>query len=77
MCKKILDLKKNMEKTENEKIFFEKTKYRGHDYFTVRIFYKDSKDEWKPTQKGVTLSIERFDEFKDKILELEKVINKV
>ncbi len=56
-----------MEKGPNEKIFFSLSEYKGKKYAYIRIYFEDDEGEWKPTKKGITLSPDRFAEFKDNV----------
>lgn len=60
-----------MEKSWNEKILFSLSEFRGKQYADIRIYYEDDEGEWKPTKKGVTVSLDRFPEFKENLLRLE------
>ena len=37
-----------------------KRAYQGRDFIDIRQHYKDDKDEFKPTQKGVTIPPEKL-----------------
>ncbi len=63
-----------MEKGPNEKIFFSLSEYKGKKYADIRIYFEDDEGEWKPTKKGITLSPDRFAEFKDNVEALEKFL---
>ena len=54
----------SMEKGPTEKIFFNLSEYKGKKYADIRIYYEDDEGEWKPTKKGITLTLDRFAEFK-------------
>ena len=60
-----------MEKGWNEKIIFSISEFKGKDYANIRIYYEDDEGEWKPTKKGVTVSLDTFREFKENIENLE------
>jgi hypothetical protein len=59
-----------MEKGWNEKILFSVSEFKGKKYADIRIYYEDDEGEWKPTKKGVTVSLENFAEFKERVEEL-------
>ncbi len=63
-----------MEKGPNEKIFFSLSEYKGKKYADIRIYFENDEGEWKPTKKGITLSLDRFAEFKDNVEALEKFL---
>ncbi|UCF36806.1 MAG: transcriptional coactivator p15/PC4 family protein [Acidobacteriota bacterium] len=60
-----------MEKGWNEKIMFSVSEYKGKTYANVRIYYEDDEGEWKPTKKGVTVSVEDFATFREHIEAME------
>jgi len=46
----------------------QKTTFKDKDYFEIRKYYLDEKtQEYKPTRKGITLSIELLDDIKKAI----------
>jgi hypothetical protein len=59
-----------MEKGWNEKIVFGVSEFKGKNYANIRIFYEDDEGEWKPTKKGISISISNFAEFKEHVEEL-------
>ena len=60
-----------MEKGWNEKIVFGLSEFKGKKYADLRIYFEDDEGEWKPTKKGITVSLERFWEFKENLQKLE------
>lgn len=63
-----------MEKGWNEKIVFSVSEFKGKNYANIRIYYEDDEGEWKPTKKGVTVSLDSFAEFKENIEGLESYL---
>ena len=63
-----------MEKGWNEKLIFSVTEYKEKSYANIRIYYEDDEGEWKPTKKGVTVSLDTFNEFKENIEKLESYL---
>ncbi len=63
-----------MEKGWNEKIVFRLNEYRGRQYFDLRIYYEDDEGEWKPTKKGISVQVDRFNEFKENLGKLEQAV---
>lgn len=63
-----------MEKGWNEKIIFSISEFKGKNYANIRIYYEDDEGEWKPTKKGVTVSLDTFNEFKENIEKLESYL---
>ena len=60
-----------MEKGWNEKIVFSISDFKGKTYANIRIYYEDDESEWKPTKKGVTVSLDSFKEFKELVDQME------
>jgi hypothetical protein len=65
------DVVAEMDKGWNEKIVFSVSQFKGKDYANIRIYYEDDEGEWKPTKKGITVSMDSFAEFKEHLEELE------
>jgi len=63
-----------MEKGWNEKIVFGLSEFKGKKYADLRIYFEDDEGEWKPTKKGITVSLERFWEFKENLQKLEEYL---
>jgi hypothetical protein len=59
--------------TEEVRIAF--TSYRGHDLVDIRVFYQDEQGEWRPTKRGVSLSVDSFTELRDAIVKAEEMLN--
>ena len=64
-----------MEKGWNEKIVFGVSEFRGKNYANIRIYYEDDEGEWKPTKKGISVNLEDFVEFKDRVAELDTYLH--
>jgi hypothetical protein len=57
-------------KNSREEIQVKRVEKNGRKYIDIRVFWFDNNaDEFKPSQKGVTVPCESFKEFKD-ILDL-------
>lgn len=69
-----MDVIAEMEKSWNEKIIFSVSEFKGKKFANIRIYYEDDEGEWKPTKKGITVSLESFDEFKEHFQALEKYL---
>ncbi len=66
---------KDIKKNNNEIIRIEVSEYKGRELINIRIWYQaiDANNGdlvFKPTQKGVTLNINEFEELKDGIEKL-------
>ena len=51
-----------IEKNGNEVVRFEVSEFKGKEYINIRIWYEAGNGEYKPTQKGVTLDLDKADE---------------
>lgn len=63
-----------MEKGWNEKILFSVSEFKGKKYADIRIYYEDDEGEWKPTKKGVTVNLDSFQDFRERVEELERFL---
>lgn len=58
-------------KNSREEIHIKKVEKNGKQYIDIRVFWFDSNsDEFRPSQKGLAVPYESFEEFKD-------IINKI
>ena len=61
------------QKNSSEVIRFEKSRFQDRDYLDIRIWYTDEPSDavqgkdvmWKPTKKGIALSMDLLDEFQE------------
>ena len=51
-----------IEKNSRESVVVSETEYKGNKYVDVRVFYKDTDGNLKPTRKGVSLRPEKVAE---------------
>ena len=52
-----------IEKNSRESIVVSEIEYKGNKYIDVRVFYKDTDGNLKPTRKGVSLRPEKVAEW--------------
>jgi hypothetical protein len=62
------------EKNATEVVRVSLSEYRGHKLFDVRVYYSDDEGQYKPTRKGVSLSVNLYTDFKRAMLALEKIL---
>jgi len=62
------------EKNATEVVRVSLTEYRGRKLLDVRVYYSDDEGQYRPTKKGVSLSVEVYPDFKRALLELEKIL---
>lgn len=63
-----------MERGWNEKIVFSLSEFKGKNYADIRIYYEDDEGEWKPTKKGIAITLDRFQEFQEHLAKLEEFL---
>lgn len=58
-----------MERSKNEIVRISEKRYRDKIYFDIRIWFRNgsSSEEFLPTRKGIFLTEEKFEEFKNLI----------
>lgn len=65
------------EKNSFEEVRISLTKFKGKDLIDLRVYYQpDDGEEMRPTKKGITISLDKFNELKNAILTVEKAITK-
>jgi hypothetical protein len=62
-------------KNPTEEVRVSLTSYRGHDLVDIRVFFQDEQGEWRPTKRGVSLSVDSFAELRDAIVKAEEMLN--
>jgi len=58
--------------TEEVRVSF--TSYRGYDLIDIRVYFQDEQGEWRPTKRGVSLSVDSFAELRDAIVKAEEML---
>jgi hypothetical protein len=49
-------------KTQSEKIVIARSNYKGASLVDIRVHFKDDKDKWHPTKRGVSITLGKFEE---------------
>ena len=62
------------EKNATEVVRVSLSEYRGHKLFDVRVYYSDDEGQYKPTRKGVSLSVNLYTDFKRAMVAVEKIL---
>lgn len=62
------------EKNATEVVRVSLTEYKGRKLIDVRVHYSSDEGEYRPTKKGVSLSVDVYPDFKRALLELEKIL---
>ena len=68
------ELIEQFEKNATEVVRVSLTEYRGRKLVDVRVYYSDSEGQYRPTKKGVALSVDVYPDFKRALLALEKIL---
>jgi Transcriptional Coactivator p15 (PC4) len=63
------DIIAEIDRGRGEVLRIEVSEYKGKKNLNLRIWYTDKDGEKKPTQKGVTISPENYEQLKEAILE--------
>ena len=58
----------DIEKGKNEVIRIEISEFKGKRYLNLRVWYRDDKGDFKPTQKGISVAPELYERLRDGIL---------
>lgn len=62
-------------KNPTEEVRVSLTSYRGHDLVDIRVFFQDEQGEWRPTKRGVSLSVDSFAELREAVAKAEEMLN--
>ena len=62
-------------KNPTEEVRVSLTSYRGHDLIDIRVFFQDDQGEWRPTKRGVSLSVDSFAELREAVVKAEEMSN--
>jgi hypothetical protein len=62
-------------KNPTEEVRVSLTSYRGHDLVDIRVFYQDEQGEWRPTKRGVSLSVDSFADLRAAVVKAEEMLN--
>ena len=59
----------DIKKSKNEIIKVEISQYKGNHYLNLRVWYfNEENNEFKPTQKGISIRPDLYEDLKDAIL---------
>ncbi len=68
------DVIAQFEKNATEVVRVSLTEYRGHKLIDIRVYYSDDEGQYRPTKKGVSMSVSLYTDFKRAMLTLEKTL---
>ncbi len=64
-----------IEKNSREKIRLSISEFKGKKLIDLRIWYEDKENQdYKPSKKGLSISVDKYQELKDAIIKLENMI---
>jgi len=63
------------EKNSREKIMILIKKYRNNFYLDLRVYFKSNDEEYKPSKKGIMISLELLDDLKEAFSKVEKALD--
>ncbi|GAH94714.1 unnamed protein product [marine sediment metagenome] len=55
----MIEIKKN----SFTRVMIEKCNYQGKDFIDIRQYFRDDEKNFKPSKKGVTIPLDKLDEF--------------
>ncbi|MBI3325773.1 MAG: transcriptional coactivator p15/PC4 family protein [Nitrospinae bacterium] len=64
-------------KNSTEEVRISLTSYRGYELIDIRVYFQDDRGEWRPTKRGVSLSVDSFAELRDAIGKVEEMLNEL
>ena len=65
-----MDIIKEIQKDQKEKIIISTNEYKGHKYVDLRVHFEDERSgDYKPSKKGVALSAKVLPEIMEAVLE--------
>ena len=64
-----------IDKNSIEKIRATLSVYKGKDRVDLRVYYQVDNNEWRPTKKGINLSVDSWDDFKGLVRKVDKAIS--
>ena len=62
------------EKNATEVVRVSLTEFRGRKLIDLRVYYTDDEGEYRPTRKGIAISVDGYPEFRNAIARLDKVL---
>lgn len=62
------------EKNATEVVRVSITEFRGRKLVDLRVYYTDDEGEYRPTRKGISISVDGYPEFRNAIARLDKVL---
>src|SRR6185436_8653608 len=64
----------NLPKGSGEEVRVSLGEFKGKQYIDLRVYFENDDGEWKPTKKGVALSVNLFHKLKDALKEAEDTL---
>lgn len=64
----------SFEKNPTEQVRVSITVFKGKEYVDLRIYYKGDDEEFHPSKKGLTLSVDLFEELEAGVQKLKEAL---
>lgn len=58
------------EKNSKEEVRVSVDDFRGRKIMNIRVYYRNEAGEWSPGKQGIALSVDRYRELADSVLQL-------
>ena len=66
----------NFQKNATEEVRVSLTEYLGHKLIDIRVYYQSEENEFRPTKKGLSISVDKFNDLKEAIKNVEEFLKK-
>jgi len=66
----------SFQKNATEEVRVSLTEYLGHKLIDIRVYYQGEDNEFRPTKKGLSISVEKFSDLQEAIKNAEKMLKK-
>ena len=66
----------SFQKNATEEIRVSLSEYLGHKLIDIRVYYQGEDNEYRPTKKGLSISVEKFNDLQEAINKTEKILKK-
>lgn len=64
------ELVAKFEKNSKEEVRVSVDEFRGRKIINIRVYYRDPSGQWLPGKQGVALSVDRYRDLADAVLQL-------
>jgi len=64
----------SFQKNATEEVRISLTEYLGHKLIDIRVYYQGENNEYRPTKKGLSISVDKFSELQEAVKNIEKTL---